>query len=322
MPRTTRYELGFNWASDRDNAFTSAIAECARRRRISVLRVGRQELEQVRHRVGRGRLRVGLFLNTQGDGTRMESPPMLLCRALKARGCLVVEDPDDSKIYSDRAMALEYLGRAGLRVCRNVVIESWQPGRRMLSARQRGVLGWEWVAVPGFGLDRRPEIESTSRTVSAALSRGGFRPGQKILLYRMPEPAVEDERELRFRAWHLFGRVLPAWRRPGRSVFERVRADHAGREALSGLAAVARTAARITGLDWFMMEVVATGSRRKRELVVVEPPNALAGLGPGAAPLAETGPDVLRAMAEILVEAAWRRARGLPPPDGTAVLLA
>ena len=104
MPRIRRYDLAFNWAANRPTPFTDAITESARRHRLSVLPVRRGEVDAVRRRVERGRIRIGAFLNTQADGTNLESPSMRLGRVLKARGALVIEDPDDAPVYADRAL--------------------------------------------------------------------------------------------------------------------------------------------------------------------------------------------------------------------------
>jgi hypothetical protein len=70
-----------------------------------------------------------------------------------------------------------------------------------------------------------------------------------------------------------------------------------------------------------MTELIVTGPQRKRAVQVVEPPNALAGLGPGVAALSELSADIMRLAAERIVEVAWRRARGLRLPEGTSISL-
>ena len=322
MARTKRYELGFNWAAGGDSAFSDAVADAAAMRRLSVLIVRRRDHERVRRDVEKGAIRIGLFLNTQADGTNRDSPAMLLCRALKARGTLVVEDPDDAPVYADRALQFEYLSRAGVSVPRQFVVESWQPGKAAVPAAARPSLGATWTAVPGFGLDRRKAIVSTARHVSPALARGGFKPGQKIIVHRHGEPATDGEREMRFRLWYLFGQIVPAWRRTGHGVFEPVHLEDAGHDAFAPMIGITRTAAELTGLDWFVIEMIVTGSRTRADPIVVEPANALAGLGPGVAVLRELGGEIAWLVAERLVDAAWRRARELPLVEGTAVLLA
>jgi hypothetical protein len=321
MARTTRYELGFNWATDRSTAFTDMITEGARRQRIGVLRVGRHQVEAVRRRVERGGVRIGVFLNTQADGTNLKSPSMLLCRAVKARGGLVVEDPDDAPVYADRALQFEYLRRAGISVPRHVVVNDWRAGKPACSTRARAALGDSWVAVPGLGLDRRRTIVSGARNVSPVLARSGFKSGQKVVVFRNDEPRVEDERALRFRVWYLFGRVVVTWRRRHAGTFERMKRDDAGHDRFASIVSIVRKGAGITGLDWFMMELIVTGPRRSRKVVVVEPPNALAGLGPGVAALSDVSGEVMRLAAERIVEVAWRRSRSLPLPAGTSVSL-
>jgi hypothetical protein len=321
MGRATRYELGFNWATERQTPFTDEITEAARRQRISVLRVGRQDIETVRRRVEKGRIRLGVFLNTQADGTNLASPSMLLCRVVKAKGGLVVEDPDDAPVYADRALQFEYLQRAGFDVPRHLVVESWQPGKPAFSTRARTSLGPTWVAVPGLGLDRRRVVVSAARHVSPTLARSGFKTGQKIVVCRHDDPVTEGERELRFRVWYLFGQIVTTWRRRHAGTFERLSRADAGHDSFAPIIAMARKAATITGLDWFMTELIVTRSRRRRGLVVVEPPNALAGLGPGVAALTDLSGEIMRLAAERIVEVAWRRSRGLPLPDGATIVL-
>ena len=76
MPRTRRYDLAYNWAANRPTPFTDAVTESARRHRLSVLPVGRGEADTVRRRLERGRIGIGVFLNTQADGTNLDSPSM------------------------------------------------------------------------------------------------------------------------------------------------------------------------------------------------------------------------------------------------------
>jgi hypothetical protein len=321
MPRIRRYDLAFNWAANRPTPFTDAVAESARRHRISVLPVGRGEVEAVRRRVERGRIRIGAFLNTQADGISQESPSMRLARVLKGRGALVVEDPDDAPVYADRALQWEYLQRAGLPVPQHLVLQR-QSGGPVISATARSALGRTWAAVAARGLGHRAALVSTARHVWPALARSGFKRGQKILVYRHLEPLAEGDMELRFRMWYLFGRIIPSWCRRDRNHFQRLTLDDTGNDAFAQMIAMVRRCAEITGLDWFMTELLVTGSPRRRKVIVLEPPNPLAGLGPGVAVLSETSSGIMRLAAQRLVEVAWRRARGLPLSDGTGVWLA
>ncbi|MHC4126741.1 MAG: hypothetical protein ACYTE6_00825 [Planctomycetota bacterium] len=322
MPRTRRYDLAFNWAANRPTPFTDAVTESARRHRISVLPVGRGEAVTVRRRLERGRIGIGVFLNTQADGINLDSPSMLLARALKARGALVVEDPDDAPVYADRALQFQYLQRAGLRVPHHVVLDRGQQSRPVISAAARSALGRTWAAVPGHGLSRPREVISTAQHVWPALTRSGLQRGQKILVYRHQEPLAEGDMELRFRMSYLFGRIIPSWCRRDRRHFQRLTLDDSEHDAFAQMIAMVRRCAEITGLDWFMTELLVTGSQRRQRVLVLEPPNALAGLGPGVAVLSESSSDILRLTGHRLVEVAWRRARGLPLSDGTGVWLA
>ena len=80
--------------------------------------------------------------------------------------------------------------------------------------------------------------------------------------------------------------------------------------------------ADITGLDWFVTELVATEFRRDLKVLIVEPANALAGLGPGLKPLSHMPAEVARLAAERIVQIAWRHARKLPLRTGKVIRMA
>jgi len=317
------YELGFNWPGKGADAFAAEVLRAARHRRVRVLCVGRGQAARVRRDVDRRRIRVGLFLNTQADGVNFDSPDMLLCRALKASGCHVVEDPDDAKNYADRSRVMQYLERAGLPVPPYCVVSRWSPERPLITPAQRRRLGATWVAQPAVGMSRNRVLVSRARTVRAALLKAGFRPGEKVLLLRHCAPASWGDRELRFRVWHLFGEILIGWPKKGSRVYEVMTVADLESGRFSELPVLVRRIAAITGLDWFLTELVATRWRRDSpEVFVVEPANALAGLGPGLRPLSALPPGLVRRAAERIVEVAWRRARGLPLVSGASVCTA
>lgn len=316
MAKTERYHLGFNWSTSRETAFTRAVAEAAKRRGLRWLYVLKSAAPEIRQRVSDGRLQVGLFLNTQADGTSMESSHMLLCRSLKASGCMVVEDPDDAPVYANRALQLDYLEKAGLPVPRRLVIRQWKPGRPILTAREQAKIGGSWFAQPAVGLGRRISLAGTSRLTSRMLSRSGFVPRQGVLIYSNHTP--KDNKGISFRIWHLFGHVVCCFAK-NQGSFEVLRVGSAASDFVPGLTAWAHRMAQITGLDWFVSEVTSARRTGSVGLTIWEPANALSLLGPGVKPLAELPAEVARILAERLVEVAWRHARGLPLTDGVTV---
>ncbi len=314
-----RYELGLNWSRDAGDLFTSHVAQAARLRRIRWLCVPNGQADRVRRRVERGQLEVGLFLNTQADGLNPNSPGMLLCRSLKAASCLVVEDPDDARVYADRAVQMRYLERAGVSVPRHVVVEGWHRDKRALTAAQRTKLGPAWTAQPAVGMGRSRTLTTSSRAVAAALARAGFAPGQKVLLCRHHRPVLAGDRELRFLVWYLFGHIVPCWWRRGARCCDLMTSEDLASGRFVVLASLVSRIAEITGLDWFVTELIATKARSEPRMMVLEPANALAGLGPGLRPLRQVPADVIRTAADRIVEVAWRHAHRLPLSTGKTV---
>jgi len=318
MNKTERYHLGFNWSTSRETAFTRAVAEAAKQRGLRWLCVLKSATPEIRQRVSDGRLQVGLFLNTQADGTSMENSHMLLCRSLKASGCMVVEDPDDAPFYANRALQLDYLEKAGLSVPRRLVIRQWKPGRPLLTASEQTKIGGSWFAQPAVGLGRRISLAGTGMLTSSMLSRSGFVPRQGVLIYSNHKP--KDDKGMSFRIWYLFGHVVCCCAN-NQGSFELLRVDPTASEFVPGLTAWAHRMAQITGLDWFASEVVSANRTGCAGLKIWEPANALSLLGPGIKPLAELPVEVARILAERLVEVAWRRARGLTLTDGVTMRL-
>jgi len=320
MAKRTRYELGFNWINNPEHAFTKALESAARRRRIRCLRVLKGHEDRIRRRIEDGQIEVGLFLNTQADGTSMQSPSMLLCRTLKSKGCLVVEDPDDARIYADRDLQFTYLRRAGVPVPRRFVVEGWKPGRRALARTERAKLGKTWMAQPAFGMDRSRLLVSSAAVVSSALARAKFPRGKRVLVSSYPKPATADDVKLRLLVWYLFGHIAPCWYRKGEHQPAMIEGHAIEHGWLPQLVTVTKQLSEITGLDWFVAGMVVTNVRGQGRLMVLEPPNALAGLGPGAYSAKDVPSEVIGITGERIVEVAWRHARRLPLTDGHVLL--
>ncbi|MBN1673469.1 MAG: hypothetical protein JXR37_20655 [Kiritimatiellae bacterium] len=321
MGSRTRYELGVNWFRDHADRFLTEVACAARLRRIRWIVIPKEKAVRARRRVDRGSLRINLFLNTQADGVNMESAEMRLCRSLKAAGTLVVEDPDDAPFYADRALQFQYLDRSGVGVPPFVVTDGWQQDRAGFTGVQRARLGANWVARSAVGMGKVRCLHSAAQYVTAALSRAGFPRGAKLLVHKSVHGSRAGGAELRFLVWYLFGHIVPCWAGPGSQGREMV-ADAEWRDLkLDGLADIAARIAQLSGLDWFVSELVCTRSRGRLKPLVLEPVNALAGLGPGAQPNYHMSTDVVRIAAERIVDVAWRYAHDLPPRPGTTLRL-
>lgn len=320
--RKTRYELGLNWKGRDSHPFLRELARAAKRRKIGFLCVRKEDAGRVRRRVDRGKLRIGLFLNTQADGVNMESEEMLLCCALKGSGSWVVEDPDDARVYADRALLLERLHLAGVPVPPFVAVNpSGNEGTRLPHA-QRLRLMPQWHARSACGMGNVRTLTSSASYVLSALRRNGFPPEKKVLVCRRQRPARSGGRDIHFFLWHLFDRIVPCWASESTGALGMVSAEEWSQRDLAPLAALADTVAEITGLDWFVTEVICPRGHRALRPMVVEPAGALAGLGPGMSPPRRMPADVCRAAAEALADAAWRLSLGEAPVRGKSLILA
>jgi hypothetical protein len=320
MAKVTKYELGFNWTEDGESLFLEEIRRAARKRRIQWISVTKTQAEKFRRRVDRHQVRVGLFLNTQADGVNRESPAMMVCRSLKAAGCLVVEDPDDAHIYADRGLLFDYLKRAGLPVPRHTVIENWKADKPPVTAAERARLGIPWIARPAKGMSWQPPRASSSKITASALKSAGFKPGQRVLIHKHIEPHVWNNRVGIIQVWHFFDHIVPCIT-VGKEGLKILTVSDMGSEFFGQVINLVKEIARITQLDWFLSELAIVKVRTRLEPVVLEPANALAGIGPGLKPLRTMPAEVMRIAAERIVKMAWRYAHRLPLSNGVTVRL-
>lgn len=315
-----RYEFAYNWHDGADDAFPVAVARAAKARGIRVLRVDRGDDDAVRSKVDRRRLGVGLFLNTKADGLNMVSPPMLLCRVLKASGTHVVEDPDDAPIYTNRALLMDHAKKAGIPVPAHTVLANrGDDAPSVPIARVRSQLGPNWVARPARGMGINRIVIRGAKSIASALARSKLRTCPRVLVTSSHKAARLLGHEYRFVVWHLFGTVIPCWtgKTGGLGI---VSAREVETALLGRLCELVRTIAGVTGLDWFSSEILITRLGEDPEFVVVEPANALALFGPGPKTVALVPHEVARLAAERVVEVAWRIAHGLPIALGTTLV--
>lgn len=306
------FDLGFNCQGSGEDAFYEEVKRLARRYRISWVSVPKSRSAAFRRCVDEDRLKIRVFLNTQAEGTSPDNPSILLLRSLKEKNCLVVEDADDVRFHADKALQLSYLKRAGLPVPRYFVLNgSGGAAERHLPQ------GSTWLARPALGLNHRPACITATDSAAAALRKAG----RRMLLYRHYKPLTLEKRILSFRIWHFFGHVVPCWYKPGERIPEMMKAADLASPLLPRLVALVKKIAEITLLNWFVTDLVVTGRKKAERLMIQEPANALAGLGPGIKRLGSVPPEVIRIAAHRIVEVSWRKARNLPLADEITIRL-
>lgn len=322
MAAVNHYDLGINWAGKGDHLFLEEVARAAERRGLRWICIPPGESGRMRARVESGRFRIGLFLNTQADGRNLRSPSMRFCRALKDAGTLVIEDPEAARFYADREMLFDHLERADLALPEFAVVVPGGGGGKGMPPGLRARIGPAWTALPARGMARLPPLVGTEKNISAALIRNGFPEGERVLIQRHYSPEMNGGGELRFLVWHLLGHVFPC-RVPNKgSLPELLTIDDFETDCAVRLVTITRRVAKLTHLNWFLSELIAIRRKDRLELMLVDPANALAGFGPGRKAGASIPPVILRAAADRITEAAWRRACNLDISNGTTVRFA
>ena len=320
MKRPKRFELGCNWGTNFAPTFSSALEQAAKNRGVRSCIIGPDEEENALRKVEKKLLRIGLFLNTQAPGTQFDGRSMKLCRALKASGTLLVEDPDDAHIYSNRALQFEYLQRAGIKIPPLLLLEDWSTKTPLLSETDRRKIGEKWIAEQALRTARARTLSGNSKQIARELRESGFSPGDKIILRKRIKPYAEGDLEYRIIGWNFLGQLTFAFFDRNREKYVSLSAGKVESWIWSELFSLMLTISRITGLNWFSSRFVLSKAGGVSKIVVIDPADPLACLGPGQRAFARLPEEILVLAAQQIVYAAWRRSQGMSLQDGSGLL--
>ncbi|MFH1829592.1 MAG: hypothetical protein ABH871_02280 [Pseudomonadota bacterium] len=303
-------DLALCWADpvDMKDLFLRTIeAEC-KARRLRTIYIDEKSLPKITQDIRKGTLRIKVCLDMASETYDTKNPFTKFVYLLKDSGTRVIDDPDDVKSAADKSITHFDLLRSKIPVPYTIVIRHWEPERR-LSPEERASLGLPFVVKPALGYGQKGvKIIRQKRPLKEIAEARQFSPGDNFLLQEFIEPLKIEGHPAWFRVYQLFGEIIPCWWNPQTHEYRQVTLREMTEYKLIPLARIATEIGRITRIDWFSCEIAINAKNRK--LVAIDYMNDQCAIYPKSEHKDGVPDDLVRHLAEKLVEKAWRHIRG------------
>jgi hypothetical protein len=213
------------------------------------------QAETLRYALADSSLRIDCLIDYMGRSFRHDYE--LGC-AVKDTGGLVVDDPDRVKIFGDKVVMHQELGRAGLALPRTLIWRAWQPSRD-LTAAERTLLGRRIVCKPACGSGSDGVVLDMKGTRAALDAARDYDPDDHYLLQEFVAPLDLDGRPAWFRVYNCFGRVFACFWHPETHETMLVTPQEMAAYRLNDLERISRKIALISDYTWFSSEIALAG---------------------------------------------------------------
>ncbi len=288
--------------------FVRTIEAACKVRRLRTLYIDKKNLNKISQDVRKGELRIKVCLDMASETYDVDNPFTKLVYLLRDLGTRVIDDPDDVKAAADKSITHFDLVRSKIPVPYTIVIRHWEPERR-LSPDERANLGLPFVIKPALGYGQKGvKIIHQKRPLKEIAEARQFSPGDNFLLQEFIDPLIIEEHLAWFRVYQLFGEIIPCWWNPHTHEYRQVTLREMTEHKLIPLARIATEIGRITRIDFFSCEIAINAKNRK--MVVIDYMNDQCAMYPKSEHKDGVPDDLIRHLAERLVEKAWCHIRG------------
>jgi hypothetical protein len=252
--------------------FNCWLAEAADTHGLSCAILHDGIVHEALHRIGDGRLTLGLHLGYFALWQWPDDPYARLAQAVEDAGGSPVNSPARARTFTDKAAAHAELARRGLGVPDTVVLRPWNADRPLTEAEHvRLRLGDPEARVyvkPAHGFGGKGVLRTDPEGLAAAVR--GHNPQDTLLIQREVRcPLLECndgvERPAYWRVLCLLDELIPFWWGPAGACYRLLTREEVHRHRLRPLLAYAAALARLSGLAWFSTELcLSDGPERSR----------------------------------------------------------
>lgn len=318
-----RYDFALAWNSGSKENFVKWVRKECSRRGLRFLLISENNASSIIEDLEKGRIKMTFLLDNEANYDDKNDLFARLSYAAKDVDGLVVCDPDDARKASNKAITHYDLIKAKIPVPYTVVVRNWEPDDFSLGKEECRKLGNPFIIKPASGFGQKGVVKNASGSIAEIAQARHFNRGDDFLLQEKIEPVTISERQAWFRVYFLFGEIIPCWwnTETGQYVHVTLREMHSLR--LLPLTRIVSEIAGITRMDFFSTEIAVVGRGRDRRFVTIDYVNDQ----PELCVRSEKGrfgpvPEVVRHIAERIVERAWRLSEGFPVEMHRSIWLA
>jgi hypothetical protein len=303
-------DFALSWNSGIKEKFVKwTRKECALRG-MKYLLISEKNVSPVIRALQKGKLKIKFRLDNEADYYDSRNLFAKLCYAVKDAGGYVVCDPDDAREAANKAVTHYDLVRAGIGVPYTIVVRNWEPDKFAITKAELKRLKSPFIIKPSSGFGQKGVIKNAIGSIKEIAQARHFNRGDDFLLQEKISPVMFGEREGWFRVYFLFGEIIPCWWNTitGRYIHVTLRELYILR--LLPLVRMTSEIARITNMDFFCSEITITGKGKKRRFATIDYVNDQPELCVRSEKQGGPVLEVVRHIAERLVEIAWRISQG------------
>jgi glutathione synthase/RimK-type ligase-like ATP-grasp enzyme len=250
------YDLCLTWSWKYDADFVRLLESACRARRLTLLQVTPETVEQVLAELAAGRLTFGAHFDFSAHQALFES----LFRWAREQGIQRINPPEIGDWAEDKAtMHLELIS-AGVHTPYTIILPPFdeQPG---LPPVDLSPLGLPFVIKPSYGGGGEGVILDATSLEQVYQARSQF-PDLKYLLQEHIRSRELDGRQAWFRIIYCVGQFYPCWWDTRTHVYTPVTADEQTRFGLAPLQQITARIAQVCRLDFFSTEIAHTPDGR------------------------------------------------------------
>ncbi|KPJ67293.1 MAG: hypothetical protein AMJ43_05420 [Coxiella sp. DG_40] len=303
------YDFGVGWPDIEENdLFLMALRSECQVRNMKFIVITEKDLPKIIKEIENGKLHVEFYLDMASNIYDENDLFSRLCYCLKDSGCYIVDDPDDVKSAADKSITHFKLSNARIPTPYTIVIRHWAPSHRLIE-EERHKLGSPFIIKPALGYGQKGvKIIHSHRPLKDISDARLFDPGDNFLLQEIIKPVNLNGRPGWFRIYNLFGEIIPCWWHQETHEYWQVTLKETVEYHLLPVIKIAAEIAAIVKIDWFSCEIAI--SNKDNKFYAIDYMNDQCAIYPKSQYKDGVPDDIIKIIAERLVEKAWRRKIG------------
>ncbi|MFH1090983.1 MAG: hypothetical protein V1742_05370 [Pseudomonadota bacterium] len=316
------YDLGLIFVGDKKEALVKWLKQECGFRGLKFLWVNEPNATDVLKKIESHKLKINFLVDNESNYYNPEDIYMKICYAVKDKGGVVVDDPDDARASADKAITHFDLVEAGLPVPYTIVVRNWQPDDFLLSRDQLKKLGRPFIIKPAKGFGQKGVIKEASGEITQIAEARHFSRGDNFLLQEKIVPVELGDTPAWFRVYYLFGEIIPCFWHPTTGHYRHVTLREMYNYRLLPMIRYVSEIARVVNMRFFSSEIAVTGKGKDRRFVIIDYVNDQCELCVRPTKIAGPVPEVVHHIVETIVERAWMHKVGKKPITHRSIWLA
>lgn len=265
-----RYDFGLNWSGTAKEKFVTCIQSACKEKRLSFLWISQDNSRKVLHDIEQDRIRIRMLLDTEATYNKKGDLYARICYLVKDKEGIVINDPDRTKVATDKSVIHYELINAGILIPYTVIVRNWQPNTYCLPESERKKLGIPFIIKPALGYGQHGVIRDAHGTIREIATARHYDRGDNFLLQEKIIPIELTGKRAWFRVFNLFNRIIPCWWDDKTNLYKHVHYEEFNTAGLYPIVKIVAEIAAITRMAWFSTEIAIDIKNNQRRYLAID----------------------------------------------------